>query len=80
MFLANVLTALFSVDKLYKVEFKKKAFEKLVMSSYYKDTVRAMVASRVEEDSNHFRDLVDGKGQGVVILLHSKSFSVHHYV
>jgi hypothetical protein len=42
------------------------------MNSYYKDIVRAMVANHIQEDSNQFRDLVDGKGQGVVILLHGK--------
>lgn len=58
---------------LYNVAFKKKSFEKLVMNTYSKDIVRAMVASHVEEDANQFRDLVDGKGQGVVILLHGES-------
>ncbi len=64
---------LYAVDKLYKVEFKKNSFDKLVMNKHYKDIVRAMVANHVEEDANQFRDLVDGKGQGVVILLHGIS-------
>ncbi|KAH9205623.1 hypothetical protein DL95DRAFT_490425 [Leptodontidium sp. 2 PMI_412] len=54
----------YAVDKLFKVEFQKTSFDKLVMNKHYKDVVRAMVASHVEKDTNQLKDLVKGKGQG----------------
>jgi SpoVK/Ycf46/Vps4 family AAA+-type ATPase len=51
------------------VEFKKKAFEKLVIKREYKNTVQALV-STYAENYEKFQDLVEGKGRGLVILLH----------
>jgi hypothetical protein len=51
------------------VEFRKRAFEKLVMKPEYKQTVQALV-STYTADQQKFRDLVEGKGLGLVLLLH----------
>ena len=51
------------------VEFRKKGFEKLVMKKEYKATVRALV-STYTSDKTKYRDLVEGKGRGLVLLLH----------
>jgi hypothetical protein len=51
------------------VEFRKKAFDKLVMKKEYKQTVQALV-STYTSDEREFRDIVEGKGRGLVLLLH----------
>ena len=61
--------ALVKVDELRPVEFRKKAFKRLVVRDDYKTLIKAMVrASNLEKPG--FSDLVSGKGRGLTILLH----------
>jgi hypothetical protein len=72
--LADALLELFAVDKLEKVAFRKDSFGKVVLNERHKEIVKAMVGNHVSRGSQ-FQDLVTGKGQGLVVLLHGK-FSV----
>lgn len=57
------------VDDLRPVQFREKAFKRLVIRDDYKKIIKAMVrASKLEKPG--FSDLVSGKGRGLTILLH----------
>ncbi|KAL9124662.1 MAG: hypothetical protein Q9217_006030 [Psora testacea] len=67
--LRNKEWALVKVDDLRRVEFREKAFKRLVIRDDYKRIIKAMVrASNLEKPG--FSDLVSGKGRGLTILLH----------
>ena len=51
------------------MDFRKKAFEKLVVKEEYKKTVEALVSTYASEGTK-FKDIVNGKGKGLVLLLH----------
>jgi SpoVK/Ycf46/Vps4 family AAA+-type ATPase len=55
--------------ELTAVQFRERSFKKLVIRQEYKSTVQALV-STYTADQKEFRDLVEGKGRGLVILLH----------
>lgn len=59
----------FNVTQLKPVGFRKNAWNRLVLDEEYKDIVQAMVASYVGKTAD-LGDLVAGKGQGLVALLH----------
>ena len=58
-----------NVNQLKPVNFRKNAWDRLVLDEEYKDIVQAMVSSYVEKSSS-LEDLVAGKGAGLVALLH----------
>jgi hypothetical protein len=51
------------------VPWNKKAFERLVLDKETKDLLRALVDVRMS-DSKKMDDLVAGKGNGLIMLLH----------
>ncbi|KAK0375150.1 hypothetical protein CLIM01_07497 [Colletotrichum limetticola] len=61
--------ALYSVVDLKPVQFAVDAWKRLVLKPEYKEVIWAMVKSYLAHSTN-FYDLVDGKGEGLVILLH----------
>ncbi|MCJ1268209.1 hypothetical protein MMC22_008095 [Lobaria immixta] len=58
-----------NISHLRNVQFGPKGFQNRVLDRKYKTIVQALVKSYVEKKSD-FRDLVDGKGKGLVALLH----------
>ena len=58
-----------NVSQLQPVNFRKNAWERLVLDEEYKDIVQAMVSSYVDKTAM-LDDLVAGKGAGLVALLH----------
>lgn len=62
----------YHVDDLEEVDYRKKSFDRLVLNVEYKAILKAMVAYYVSQGQKRFKDLVAGKGQGLVILLHGK--------
>lgn len=58
-----------NISQLRDVQFGLRGFDKLVLERKYKTIVQALVKSYVEKKSD-FKDLVDGKGKGLVALLH----------
>lgn len=67
--LADGVLALVKVYDLQPVEFRQKAYGKLVMKREYKGLLKALVKAYMQE-SAFFRDIVPGKGRGLAILLH----------
>lgn len=64
-----IVAALVKVDDLKPVQFREKAFKRLVIREDYKRIIKAMVeAYRLEKPG--FSDIVSGKGRGLTILLH----------
>lgn len=65
----TIVVALVKVDDLKPVQFREKAFRRLVIRDDYKRIIKAMVeAYRLEKPG--FSDIVSGKGRGLTILLH----------
>lgn len=62
----------YHVNDLEAVDYRKKSFDRLVLNVEYKAILKAMVAHHVSKGQSRFKDLVAGKGQGLVILLHGK--------
>ncbi|UQC79723.1 ATPase [Colletotrichum lupini] len=60
---------LYNVVDLKPVQFATDAWKRLVLKAEYKEVIWAMVKSYLAHSTN-FHDLVDGKGEGLVILLH----------
>lgn len=58
-----------NVCHLQDVKFGGRGFKRLVLDNKYKTIVQALVQSYVEKKST-FKDLVAGKGRGLVALLH----------
>ena len=56
----------FAVSGISEIKFRTDAFEKLVLPAEDKELVKAIV----QDDSNDFSDLIDGKGGGSIFLLH----------
>lgn len=54
------------VDAMSTIDFRKDAFDMLVMDSDYKH----MVKSLVEHSKDSFTDVIDGKSGGIIFLLH----------
>ncbi|KXH40497.1 ATPase [Colletotrichum nymphaeae SA-01] len=59
----------YNVVDLEPVQFAVDAWKRLVLKAEYKEVIWAMVKSYLAHSTN-FHDLVDGKGEGLVILLH----------
>ena len=47
----------------------QRGFKRLVLEKAYKDIIQALVKSYIDKTSD-FRDLIAGKGRGLVALLH----------
>ena len=58
-----------NVSELRAVEFREDAFKRLVLNADHKTIVKSMVRSYLSKMTN-FRDIVKGKGLGLVLLLH----------
>jgi SpoVK/Ycf46/Vps4 family AAA+-type ATPase len=56
------------VDSMHEVKWDKKAFDHLVIADEYKDLIEALVTTKI--DAEQGTDLIQGKGQGLIILLH----------
>ncbi|EJT69371.1 hypothetical protein GGTG_12990 [Gaeumannomyces tritici R3-111a-1] len=56
------------VKHLHPIKWNKKAFERLVLDSEKKELIEAMV--RVHVSSSMSTDVIEGKGNGLIILLH----------
>ena len=61
--------ALVRIDDLHPVQFREKAFKRLVINEDYKNMLFAMVEAYRPEQPG-FSDIVTGKGRGLIILLH----------
>jgi hypothetical protein len=61
--------ALVDVDDLQPVQFREKAFKRLVIKDEYKKLITAMVQAYMLEQPG-FSDIVAGKGRGLIVLLH----------
>lgn len=57
------------VSQLGPVNFRDDAFKKLVIKGKHKTVVKAMVRSYLDNEATS-RDLIQGKGRGLVVLLH----------
>ncbi|KAI4289373.1 MAG: hypothetical protein L6R35_001358 [Caloplaca aegaea] len=58
-----------NVTQLRPVNFRKNAWERLVLDEEYKEIIQAMVSSYVDKTAG-IDDLIAGKGAGLVTLLH----------
>ncbi|KAL8897984.1 MAG: hypothetical protein Q9207_006925 [Kuettlingeria erythrocarpa] len=58
-----------NVNQLRPVNFRKNAWERLVLDKEYKDIVQALVSSYVDKTAG-LEDIIAGKGAGLVTLLH----------
>ena len=57
------------VDRITDVTWNKTAFDQLVAPEETKELIQAMVTIHGEQ-SSATQDIIDGKGQGLLILLH----------
>lgn len=64
----------FDLDKLSEIDWNSKCFEELVLDPSTKKTVQALVSThsrrKMESSEEGFDDIVRGKGQGLVCVLH----------
>lgn len=60
----------FFVDNLHDVEWNDMCFDQLVLAPSQKDLIQALVANHITQGKQGFDDLVKGKGQGLVLVLH----------
>ncbi|KAL8369867.1 hypothetical protein RB595_000290 [Gaeumannomyces hyphopodioides] len=56
------------VDRIHSVSWNKEAFEHLVIDQDAKDLIEALIRTKLETDQG--TDLIRGKGNGLVMLLH----------
>ncbi|KAL6407257.1 hypothetical protein AUP68_10086 [Ilyonectria robusta] len=56
------------IKHLHEIQWNKKAFEQLVLDPHKKELVEAMV--RIHLSSSMSPDMIEGKGKGLIILLH----------
>ena len=61
--------SLVKVDDLKPVDFRERAFKRLVIKDEYKKMIKAMVQAYMLEQPG-FSDLVSGKGRGLTVLIH----------
>jgi len=60
----------FFADVLKPIEWNTQCFDQLVLDTTIKKTVQALVSSYVQNTGEGFDDIVKGKGQGLVAVLH----------
>ena len=56
------------VARIHDISWNKEAFESLVVESFTKTLIKALVMQQLEEEKG--TDLIAGKGQGLIVLLH----------
>lgn len=56
------------VDRIQEIKWNKKAFENLVVDEDTKHLVEALISNQVKAEMS--TDLISGKGNGLIILLH----------
>jgi hypothetical protein len=66
--LADVLAGSLSMDHVEDVPWNKNAFRRLVLKKEKKDTIQALVTVHLTTAQN--MDVVENKGNGLIILLH----------
>ncbi len=59
----------FNVSDIRPVEYNKNAFASLVLPEHLKKTLASLVKLQ-DSDSSPFDDLIEGKGKGLIVLLH----------
>lgn len=59
----------FDVSNIKEINFMSDAFDRLVLPQNIKTLIRSLVVTKPETDK-HFDDFIEGKGKGIVILLH----------
>jgi SpoVK/Ycf46/Vps4 family AAA+-type ATPase len=57
------------VTELRDIEFSTTAFDHLVIAQEQKDLISSLI-KRPEVESSTFDDLIEGKGRGLIFLLH----------
>lgn len=80
LFIANPVVLGFSLDEkwwfefpiscIYDISWNDGAYDGLVLPRNQKETVRAAVENHLDEKKKHIDDIIQGKGRGLVILLH----------
>ena len=60
------------VDNLSPIDWNTGCFDRLVLPNHQKELVQALVTehSQLSDQEHEFRDIVKGKGQGLILLLH----------
>ncbi|KAH9206633.1 P-loop containing nucleoside triphosphate hydrolase protein, partial [Leptodontidium sp. 2 PMI_412] len=64
------VSVMVAVTQLSPVQWNKLAFKQLVLDEKKKATIRSLVQNHSEEFSNSTEDIIKGKGDGLVIVLH----------
>ncbi|KAG9854832.1 P-loop containing nucleoside triphosphate hydrolase protein, partial [Aureobasidium melanogenum] len=59
-----------SVGNIKEVSWDKNAFQKLVMNGQKKDLLEALVVAQGDRSHNKVRDVIEGKSNGLILLLH----------
>ncbi|KAK6358935.1 hypothetical protein TWF696_000109 [Orbilia brochopaga] len=68
----------FSVEKMEDIQWHENAFDRLVLPQNQKTLIRALIESHTsgahasDEEHPDFDDIIQGKGKGLVMLLHGK--------
>jgi hypothetical protein len=62
----------FLIDDLSEIQFDEDAFGHLVLREDYKQLVLAFAEAHMQKDSPLLKDIMKGKGGGIVMLLHGK--------
>lgn len=62
------MAVLLSVERVEPVDWNRKAFERLVLDRKSKELIKALVS--VHLSVNRMTDIISGKGNGLIILLH----------
>ncbi|KAK3373167.1 AAA family ATPase [Lasiosphaeria ovina] len=66
----------FAVDKIREIEWNSECFEQLVLPNQQKELVQALVAEHIQRatavgaGTRDFDDIIKGKGQGLILVLH----------
>ena len=62
------ITVELDVDRIHPLKWNKGAFESLVVDPETKELIQALVMN--QQDAENSTDLMSGKGNGLIILLH----------
>jgi hypothetical protein len=65
-----------AVDRISDVKWNKEAFQKVVIDRRAKDLIRALVSNQLAAEVS--TDLIEGKGNGLILLLHGSPGQVKH--
>jgi hypothetical protein len=62
----------FNIVRIRDIQFDRNAFSSLILDEDQKKTILSLISSYGEDDAMTFDDIIRGKGQGLVILLHGE--------